>query len=146
MTIRRIKNKELFLNMLDLEVKRAKRYQDFFSILKFKLWPLLGSKNEDGLKTCWKILRDCLAEEFRESDIVSFLGNDQWAVIIPMANLSTASLLRSRLTDCLEYHNFKKKGCAVRADLICFPTDGTSTADLIGKLKDQREHDHGERG
>ena len=126
--------RELFLNRLDLDVKRARRYQNFFSILRLKLVPLPGSENEEGLKICWKNMRDLLAEELRESDIFSFLGNDQWAVLIPYADWSAVGLLRSRLMGSLEYYDFKKKGYAVMADLICFPIDGTNMADLIGKL------------
>jgi len=130
----RIMNRELFLNMLDLEIKRARRYQNFFTILKLKLSPLPGFENQDELKVCCKTLRDMLAEELRESDILSFWGDDQWAVIIPYADLSVVGLLRSRLMASLEYCEFKKKGYEVIAQLICFPIDGTNTADLIGKM------------
>ena len=130
----RIMNRELFLNMLDLEVKRARRYQNFFSILKLKLSPLPGSENGNGLKTCCKTLSDLLIEELRESDILSSLLDDQLAILIPYADLPAIGLLRSRLMGSLEYYDFKKRGYEVMAELICFPLDGTNTADLIEKL------------
>jgi len=130
----RVLNRELFLNILDLEVKRAKRYQNFFSILTLKLSPLPGCVNGDGLKPCWKILRDLLTEELRESDIFSFLGSDQWAVIIPYADSPEVGLLRLRLMGSLQYCEFRKKGYEIMVDLICFPKDGTNTAALVGKL------------
>ena len=132
--VARILNRELFFNMLDWEVKRARRHRNFFSILKLKLSPLPGFENEEGLKTCGKTLSDFVAEELRESDIFSFLGNDQWAVLIPYADLSAVGFLGLRLMGGLEYYDFKKKGYEVMADLICFPADGTNTADLIEKL------------
>ncbi len=120
--------------MLDLEVRRARRYQNFFSILMLKLSPLHGTQNDNELKACWKTMRELLAEELRESDILSFFGDDQWAVIIPYADLSAAGLLKSRLIGSLEHCGFRQKGYEIIADLICFPIDGTNTADLMGKL------------
>jgi len=134
MMIGRIVNKDLFLNRLDLEVKRARRYQNFFSILRLKLSPLSGIENGEGLKDCRRALSNFLAEELRESDILGFLVDDQWAILIPYADLSAIGLLRSRIMGSLENYEFNKKGCAVKTDLICFPIDGTNTADLIGKL------------
>ena len=130
----RILNRELFLSMLDLEVKRARRYQNFFSILKLKLSPLPGFENGSDLKPCCRTLTDLLAKELRESDIFSSLVDDQWVILIPYADSSDIGLLRLRLMGSLEYYDFKTKGYEVRADLVCFPIDGTNTADLIEKL------------
>ena len=127
-------NRGSFLNMLDMEVKRARRYQNFFSILKLKLSPLPGSENGNELKTCCKTLSDLLPKELRESDIFGSLVENQWAILIPYGDLSDSGLLRLRLMGSLEYYDFKKKGYEVIADLICFPIDGTNTSDLVGKL------------
>jgi PleD family two-component response regulator len=134
MTKKPIVNRESFLNMLDLEVKRARRYQNFFSILKLKFSPRPNSENGNEFKACCKTLGDLLSKELRESDALGFLADDQWAILIPYADLSVIGLLRSRLMGSLEEYDFKRKGYEVMADLICFPIDGTNTADLIGKL------------
>lgn len=139
MAIERIVNKELFLNELDLEVKRARRYQNFFSILRLKLSPLPGFENGEGLEACSKALSDFLAGELRESDILGFLVDGQWAILIPYADLSSIGLLRSRIMGDLENYDLKKKGYVVKADQICFPIDGTNTADLLGKLSGREE-------
>jgi len=134
MTRERIVNRESFLDMLDLEVKRARRYQNFFSILKLKLSPLPASGNSADFPICCKTLTDLLAKELRESDILCSLVDDQWAVLIPYADLSDIGLLRLRLMGSLEYYDFKNKGYEVLADLVCFPIDGTNMTDLVGKL------------
>jgi GGDEF domain-containing protein len=120
--------------MLDLEVKRARRYQNFFSILRLKLFPLPSFENSTDLKICGKTLSELLAKELRESDVLCSLVDDQWAILIPYADLADIGHLRLRLMDNFEYYDFKKKGYEVRADLVCFPIDGTNTADLIRKL------------
>ena len=134
MVIERIINREMFFNILDSEVERARRYQNFFSILKLKLSPLPGLENEDRLKTCWKTLRDLLAKELRRSDTLGFLGKDQWAVIIPYADFSAVALLQTRIMGSLEHFDFKKKGYEVATDLISFPIHGTNTVDLLKKI------------
>ena len=126
--------RDLFLNQLDLEVKRAIRYQNFFSILKLKLVRLPGNENGKGLQTCYQNLNCLLIEELRESDILGSLEDDQLAILLPYADLSDCGPFRSRLEGLLKYYEFKEKGYEVMTDLICFPTDGTDPTDLIRKL------------
>jgi GGDEF domain-containing protein len=134
MMIERIMTRELFLGMLDLEVKRARRYQNFFSILKLKLSPLAGFENGYEFKTCCRALSEFLAETLRGSDVLTSLGDDEWAILIPYADFPEIGPLRLRLMGILEYYNFKKKGYEVITDLICFPRDGTTGAELFGKI------------
>jgi GGDEF domain-containing protein len=134
MTRDRIVNRESFLNMLDLEVKRARRYQNFFSILRLKLSPLPSFENRTDSKIFCKTLSELLAKDLRESDILCSLVDDQWAILIPYADLSDIGQLKLRLMGSLEYYDFKEKGFEVLTDLVCFPTDGTNTTDLIRKL------------
>ena len=131
---RRIPNREMFLYLLDLEVKRAIRYQNFFCILKLKLSRLLEYGNGKGLQTCYQTLRHLLIEELRESDILGSLGDDQLAILIPYADLSAGGSARSRLEGSLKYYEFKNEGYEVMIDQISFPMDGTDMPDLVGKL------------
>ena len=130
----RILNRKLFLYLLNLEVKRAIRYQNFFSILKLKWCRLPGYENGKGLQTCYQNLNCLLIEELRESDILGSLEDDQLAILLPYADLSDCGPFRSRLEGLLKYYEFKEKGYEVMTDLICFPTDGTDPTNLIRKL------------
>jgi GGDEF domain-containing protein len=131
---RLIVNREMFLYMLDLEVKRARRYQNFFCILKLKLSRLSDYENGKGLQTCYQTLRHLLIEELRESDILGSPGDDQLAILIPYADLSAGGSVKSRLEGSLKYYEFKNEGCEVIIDQISFPMDGTDMPDLVGKL------------
>ncbi len=138
---RRVPNRTMFLYMLDLEVKRAIRYQDFFCILKIKVSRLPDHENGKGRQACYQILRRLLIEELRESDILGSLGNDQLGVLIPYTDPSAGGSARSRLEGTLKFYEFKNEGYEVTIDQISFQIDGTNTPDLVGKLLGQGNPD-----
>jgi GGDEF domain-containing protein len=135
----RILNRESFLNLLKFEVRRARRYQNFFCILLLKLSRVSGYEKGDGnsLQSCCQTLTKLLLEDLRDSDILGSLENNQMAILFPYADLSAIGPFRARLESNLKYYEFEVKGYEVTMDLLCFPVDGTDTADLIGKLKEQ---------
>lgn len=131
---RRISNREMFCYLLDLELKRGMRYQNFFCLLKFKLSRIHDHANGKGLETCYQALSHFLMEELRESDILGSLGEGQLVILLPCADSSCGGLVRSRLEDGLKNFEFNNKGYEVMIDPICFPKDGTATAAFIEKL------------
>jgi PleD family two-component response regulator len=137
--IGRIHSPEWFLYLLDKEVKRARRHRYFFCILKLTLSQLPNNENDKGLQTCFRRLIHFLGEQLRESDILGFLGEHQLAVFFPYTDLNAASNAQSRLEHSLEYYDFKKEGCEVKIVRICFPTDASNTADLIGIIMKKEE-------
>ena len=134
MAAARILSRDLFLYVLDLEVERARRYQNFFCVLKLKLSQLSGQEKGKGLQECYHSLCSWLQGELRESDILGSLGDDQLAVLLPYADLLGSGHVRSRLEGGLKYFNFKNAGYEVMIDQVCFPKDGTVTEDLIRKV------------
>ena len=132
--VRLFLSRELFLYVLDLEVERARRYQDFFCVLKLKLFPLPGQEEGKGLQKCHRSLTNWLREELRESDLLGSLGDDHLAVLLPYADLSVSRQVKSRLEDSLKYFGFQNDGYEVMIDQICFPKDAAVTKDLVSKV------------
>ena len=130
----RILPRDLFLFLLDFEVKKAKRYQEYLGILNLKLSPLPGHEKDGDLATCYQTLSSFLIESFRESDIFGSLGVDKLAILLPYSDSFEIGHARSRIETDLKNYEFKKKGYEILIDQICFPMDGTDTADLVGKL------------
>jgi len=129
----RILNKSVFLTFLDLEVKRARRYQNFLSILILKLNAL--SKDDGGdLQTCYQMMANLLTEEIRESDIIGHLSKDMVGVLLPYADVSAGSVAKSRFEDTLKCCDFKCKGYEVTIDQVSFPMHGTSNVSLMEKV------------
>jgi len=134
MEIGRICSREWFLDLLDKEIKRARRHQYFFCILTLTLSQLPNNNDDNGLQTCVQRLIHFLGKESRESDILGFLAEYQLAVILPYTDPNAARHAQSRFEDGLKDYDFKKEGCEVKIDRICFPTDGLNTTDLIEKV------------
>jgi hypothetical protein len=130
----RILSREAFLYFLDLEVKRSRRYQNFFTILVLKLAEVPGRENGNGLQACYRRLSHLLAEEMRDSDILGAVGEKRLAVILPYADLFSGGHTRSRFESSLQFYDFKKDGYQVVVEQLCFPRDATDTSDLVRKL------------
>jgi GGDEF domain-containing protein len=130
----RFLNREIFLFFLDLEVKRSRRYQNFFCILVLKLKELTEQSGGKGLRVCYQRLSHLLSEEMRDSDILGTLGERSLAVLLPYADISAALNTRSRFENNLQYYDFTREGYQVMVEQVCFPRDGTDTADLIRKV------------
>jgi diguanylate cyclase (GGDEF)-like protein len=129
----RILNRDLFLFLLDHEVKRARRYQNFLCLVFFNIKHFSREDNGGGLKTCYQTLSDLLTEEIRESDIIGSLESDKLIVLLPYADLKAGAHVKSRFEDALKYYDFKNKGLEIMIDQVCFPVHGADAIDLIRK-------------
>jgi hypothetical protein len=127
----RIMHKDLFFHFLDMEVKRARRYQNFLCLLLLSLKKCEGNGNGDGLKTCHHVLTDLLAVEMRESDLLGTLSEERLIALLPYADKTAGGLARTRFETILKYFDFKKKGYDVVIEEVCFPVNGADTTDLI---------------
>jgi hypothetical protein len=130
-TFGRILNRSLFLFILDIEVKRARRYQNFLCLVFFKIKQFSQKGGREGLKVSYRILSHLLMEEIRESDIVGSLESDKVVALLPYADMKAGALVKSRFEDALKYYDFKNKGAEIMIDQVCFPVNGSDTMDLI---------------
>jgi GGDEF domain-containing protein len=130
-TYGRVLNRDLFLFLLDLEVKRALRYQNFLCLMLLKVNQFSKDNNGGGLETCHNTLTSLLAEEVRESDIIGSLGSNKIVILLPYADMRVGANVKSRFEDALRYYDFKEKGFEILVDQICFPIHGTDTMDLV---------------
>ena len=83
----RVLSRDTFLYFLDLEVKRSRRYQNFFSILILRLAELHHHENSRGLQVCIQRLAHLLMGEMRDSDILGALEESRLAILLPYADL-----------------------------------------------------------
>jgi GGDEF domain-containing protein len=130
-TFGRILNRDLFLFILDIEVKRSRRYQNFLCLVLFKIRQFLQEGDREGLKACYRTLSDLLVEEIRESDIVGSLELDKLAILLPYADAKAGAHVKSRFEDALKYYDFRSKGIEIMIEQVCFPINGSDTMDLI---------------
>jgi len=132
--LNRVLNREVFLHLLDLEVKRSRRYQNFFCILILRLKELPNQNSGKGLQACYQRLSHLLVEEVRDSDVLGSLGEKRLAVILPYADMSSGDFILSRFESNLRYHDFAREGFQVVIEKVCFPCDAADTSDLLWKV------------
>lgn len=127
----RILNRDLFHFVLDIEVKRSRRYQNFLCLMLFKMRQLSEERDREGMQACYRKLGDLLMEETRESDIIGSLELDKLVVLLPYADMKAGATVKSRFEDVLRYYDFNSKGIEVVIDQVCFPVNGSDTTGLI---------------
>jgi hypothetical protein len=132
--LKRILSKDQILYLLDLEVKRGRRYQNFLSILILDLIALPKGDGGTDVETTYHMLTTLLMDEMRETDIFGALGENRLIVLLPYADLSAGELAKSRFETILEHYDFRSRGYKVKVHQVSFPTNGTDTADLMKKL------------
>jgi diguanylate cyclase (GGDEF)-like protein len=130
----RIMNRQLFLHFLDLEVKRACRYQNFLCLLVIELEECLKKSAEDNGEICREIVGNLLKVEIRESDILASFGSKQLVILLPYADKGAGNVAKSRLENSLNHYKFKEMGYEIKVHKVCFPMDGTSTKDLVERM------------
>ena len=130
----RILNREVFFQLLDLEVKRARRYQNFFSLLIMRLKRLTGELGSGTLQDCYQKLCGLLSEELRANDILGALDGDRVVALLPYADGVAVDSVKTRFEGNLRYFSFYDEGFELEMERFCFPTDGADTGDLIQRL------------
>ena len=123
-------NRQSFLFLLDLEIKRAQRYQNFLSLLSLTfgyLDPSMGEHASISLKTLANLVKD----ELRETDIVGQGAGNLLLVMLPYADMAGAYTVRERLKRILYEYGFGRKGFTVEINEVCFPTHAASFDDLL---------------
>jgi hypothetical protein len=78
----RVLNRELFLFLLDHEVKRARRYQNFICLLLLRLQPSSKNDSNTDFQDLHRVVSHLLMEEIRESDIIGYFGKNQLVVLL----------------------------------------------------------------
>jgi hypothetical protein len=131
---KRILNRDLFLYLLDLEVKRGRRYQNFLSILILELTSLAKGDGVADLETSYQMLSGLLVDEMREADIFGALGKNRLVVLLPYADIWAGSQAKSRFESVLKDYDFNSKGFEVKIHQVSYPMNGTDTFDLMEKV------------
>ena len=131
--IARILDQDFFIYLLDYEVKRALRYQNFISILLMRLVPYSKDNDGKGFEACRQTLANMLTQEMRETDILGFLEENKLIALLPYADATAGDQARTRFESTLKYYDFKSWGYEVMVQQFCFPRNGTNTTELIKK-------------
>ncbi len=134
MGLKRILGRDLFLYLLDLEVKRGRRYQNFLSMLILDLVAVPGGDGEKDFEASYEMLTGILKDEMRETDIFGAMGERRLIVLLPYADLLAGDQAKARFEGVLQHYDFRSKGYKVEIHQVSFPTNGADTAELMKRL------------
>ena len=126
--------REDFFRFLDLEIKRARRYQNLFGVLRFELYnsgPGVRTNPEKGLKSVSKLLRD----EIRETDILGQTKRNEIMILLPYCDSSGSEVVYTRLDRLIRDFHFGNHEFRINSSYVCFPTEGTDMAEILNKLE-----------
>jgi GGDEF domain-containing protein len=127
----RVLDRDLFFFLLDLEVKRSRRYQNFLCLMLLKIRPYSTNDNGEKRDTYYRVLSDILKEETRDSDIIGSLEENRLAVLLPYADSKAGDHVKSRFENTLQYYDVKEREFEIIFDQVCFPINGANTMDFI---------------
>ena len=98
-------NRRYFLDALQREIKRVKRYGQPLSLLMLDIDNFKCVNDEHGHDVGDQVLRgfaDSLREHFRENDIPGRLGGEEFAVLLPATDAEGALTVAERFRDYVE--------------------------------------------
>ncbi len=133
-------NRQSFLFMLNLEIKRARRYQEFLSLVSITFGhfdPLPGKSPTISFKTLANLLKDKL----RDTDIIGRSGRNRLLVMLPYADMKGTHRVRERLEKILCEYGFGREGFTVEISEVCFPTHATNVDDLLQMAGDNEREE-----
>ena len=123
-------DRQSFIFLLDLEIKKAQRYQNYLSVLSLTFDHLNPPNNENpsiSLKTLANLLRD----DLRETDVVGLSGSNRLLVMMPYADMMGVERVRKRLEEMFKDYGFGAQGFGCKIAEACFPTHATNINDLL---------------
>lgn len=138
-----------YLNIrLDEEMKRAKRYTQFLSIVLISVDSLTEELKKNGIENVSEKLRrfgNFIKANMRDTDILSHIKNGILALILPETNIEGANCLSERLKEqiLLAYSEANNKNPknekALSIGIASYPTDARMIGELLHKGAEMHE-------
>ena len=131
-------NNTLYRYLVDLEVRRAVRYSRFFSISHIGLDHTC--KDDHGiLNTTVDIVREVI----RETDVLGYLGDGIFSVLLHNTDAQQASLVSNRIRNRIAEQTFISEGKPLHKTAsigsACFPTHSNDPNALLLKADEMLE-------
>lgn len=131
-----IYNRRHFLERLQNEIERARRYGQAFSLLFIDIDNFKELNDSFGHQLGDRILGELgsiLKHWARSSDIVARYGGEEFVVLLPMTDKARGMIAAERLRTRIERHTFyRRKKLTVSVGVGGFPGDGDSVERLLG--------------
>lgn len=118
-------------------MKRAVRYQYFFSVILIAPNSINGDNGAPDIKRVISFLTDVVASDLRETDPIGHLGMGRLMAILPYTDPKRALQIRTRLMSHYSRFRLDNKDFQVQMSLSCFPKDANTPGGLIHVAESQ---------
>ena len=145
----RLYNSRYLSIRLDEEMKRAKRYNQFLSLVLVSVSSVVEEQNppEEGNILFMRKLGEFIKANLRDTDILSLYDNDVLALILPETSIEGAVCLSERLKDQVLFAfsgseidaAAPKKSASVSIGITSYPTDARVIDELINNASHMLE-------
>jgi len=122
-----------FYRFLDLEIKRARRYQNFFTVIRFEMLAE-GKQWTQKQEKRFKSLANLLREEIRDADVIGQTWDNEIMIILPHCDQSGANVVQTRLNGVIKDFHFGNNDFKINSDRVCFPGEGTDMPEILKKV------------
>jgi hypothetical protein len=124
----RVLTPEAFDFVLNNELKRAVRSQNFLTLVLVEPMPRLADPSADRRSAVRQIAR-IVSREVRETDLLSQTGESQLSVVLLDADLQSSLHVVDRLMSRLEHYEFSTP-LTIEVGAACCPTHGADAETL----------------
>lgn len=132
-------NRRYFMEALEREVERAKRYRRSLSLIFLDIDRFSAFNESYGPSLGDRLLRSVgmlLAEMLTEPEVVARFGGDEFGLLLPEVNRAAAvSITTSFMARLDQVTVFSGSGSpepvSATAAIVCYPEDGATARDLI---------------
>jgi hypothetical protein len=140
----RVLTPEAFDFVLNNELKRAVRSQNFLTLLLVEPSPPPAAPNGERAHAVREVAR-LVSREVRETDLLSHTAAGQLSVVLLDADLPNSMRVVDRLLSRFEHYEFRTP-IAIAVGAACCPTHGAD-ADTLRRAAEARPvHRRGDRG
>ncbi|MFC1852041.1 diguanylate cyclase [candidate division CSSED10-310 bacterium] len=144
-------NRSYLQEQMQVEVKRAARYGEGFSLLFIDLDYFKSVNDAFGYThgdVVLKELAERLVSQIRDSDLIFRFGGDEFIILLPNTSKKTAHTLSKRILNAISASPFPGDSplfLTTSISIVSFPADG-ETDELLFKKADLRLHEAKRRG
>ncbi len=133
-----IYNRRHFLERMQSEIDRARRYGTPFSVMFIDIDNFKELNDNHGHQVGDKILAELatiLKHWARSSDIVARYGGEEFVVLLPMTDKPRSITAAERLRTRVQRHTFyRRKKLTVSVGVASYPGDGDNADQLLGRV------------
>lgn len=132
----RLYDHDTFLALLGKEIDRAGRHSEKVSLLLLDLDDFKLVNDEFGHQKGDQVLirlADIIRENMRAMDIAGRYGGEEFVIILPETDLTSAVQSAERLRNAVESGFASDVGLTISVGIACFPENGRDAATLISR-------------